>query len=132
LRFHGFALFSGIAQEWKQGVSAILIVGAIAKAMENSQLRKRMILGKRRHFGFDNGKARLDLDALFVLLAVSCWSQGIPRETVDRSISGSGCFGLYQSGQQVGFGRVITDGATFAYLCDVIVMPNFRGRPIGK
>jgi hypothetical protein len=109
-----------------------LIVGAIAKAMENSQWMKRMILGKRCHFGFDNGKARLDLDALIVSLAESCWSQGIPRETVDRSISSSDCFGLYQSGQQVGFGRVIADGATFAYLCDVFVLPDFRGGRLGK
>jgi len=62
----------------------------------------------------------------------SYWAQGIPRETVDRAIDHSLCFGLYQDGRQTGFARVVTDTATFGWLADVFVVEDQRGRGLGK
>jgi ribosomal protein S18 acetylase RimI-like enzyme len=82
---------------------------------------------------------RLDLDAIHAALTRMYWSEGIPKETVERALRSSLCFGLYvlegQEGsgeRQIGLARVITDAATFAYLCDVYVLPEFRGRGLGK
>jgi GNAT superfamily N-acetyltransferase len=60
------------------------------------------------------------------------WARGIPRETVAASIAASLCFGLFDGGAQIGFARVISDRATFAYLCDVYVLEGYRGRGLGK
>ena len=78
--------------------------------------------------------ARLDIDAIHGFLTQSYWSPGIPRETVERAIRNSLCFGVRDrtSGVQVGFARVVTDHATFAYLCDVYVLEAHRGRGLAK
>jgi N-acetylglutamate synthase-like GNAT family acetyltransferase len=78
--------------------------------------------------------ARLDLDVVHGYLTRSYWSPGIPRETVERAARNSMVFGLYESGsgKQVGFARVITDKATFAYLSDVFVLEEWRGRGLSK
>ena len=65
--------------------------------------------------------ARLDFEAVHGWISRSYWAAGIPRETLQRALAGSICFGLYEDGRQLGLARVITDGATFAYLCDVYV-----------
>jgi GNAT superfamily N-acetyltransferase len=70
---------------------------------------------------------RLDVDVVHGFLTESYWSPDIPRETVERAIAGSLNFGLYRNGRQIGFARVITDGATFAYFADVFVLPDYRG-----
>ncbi len=62
----------------------------------------------------------------------SYWAQNIPVETVQRSIDNSLCFGIYQGDQQVGFARIISDQATFAYLCDVFILPEHRGKGLSK
>jgi GNAT superfamily N-acetyltransferase len=79
-------------------------------------------------------QARLDIDAMHAYLARSYWSAGIPRETVERAARHSLCFGVYEraSGAQVGLARVVTDHATFAYLCDVYVLEEHRGHGLGK
>ena len=77
--------------------------------------------------------AKLDVDSIHAFLSRSYWeTQGIPKETVERSIRGSLCFGVYDGPQQVGFGRVITDGATFAYISDDYILESHRGRGLGK
>jgi GNAT superfamily N-acetyltransferase len=76
--------------------------------------------------------ARLDLAAIHHFLAASYWAKGIPREVMERSIQHSICFGAFDGGCQVGFARVISDRATFAYVADVFVLPSHRGRGIGK
>ena len=76
--------------------------------------------------------ARLDVDVIHGFLSHSYWAAGIPRETVERSIRHSICFGAFDEGQQVGFARVISDRATYAYVADVFVLPSHRGRSIGK
>jgi GNAT superfamily N-acetyltransferase len=75
--------------------------------------------------------ARLDIDVLHGYLARSYWAEGIPREVVVRSVEGALCFGLYDGQAQVGFARVITDRATYAYLADVFVLESHRGRGLG-
>jgi GNAT superfamily N-acetyltransferase len=76
--------------------------------------------------------SRLDLDVVHGFLTGSYWAAGIPREVVERAVWGSLCFGAYLGGQQAGFARVISDGATFAYVSDVFVLPSHRGRGVGK
>src|SRR4051812_36811367 len=76
--------------------------------------------------------ARLDREAVHRYIASeSYWAQGIPRATLDRAIDHSLCFGLYSAGKQAGFARVVTDRATFAYVCDVYVEPAYRGTGLG-
>ena len=65
-------------------------------------------------------------------LRTSYWARGIPREVVERSVRNSLCFGAYLGPRQVGFARVVTDRATFAYLGDVFVVPEHRGRGVSK
>ena len=73
-------------------------------------------------------RSKLDRKAIHEFLTASYWATGIPREVVDRSIDGALCFGVFEDGRQVGFARVITDSATFAYLADVFVLESHRGR----
>jgi predicted N-acetyltransferase YhbS len=77
--------------------------------------------------------ARLDVAAIHAYLTRSYWSAGIPREIVERAVRASLCLGLYTaSGEQVGLARVVTDYATFAWLCDVYVLESHRGRGLSK
>jgi GNAT superfamily N-acetyltransferase len=78
--------------------------------------------------------SRLDVDAIHAYLTRSYWSPGIPRDIVERATRNSLCFGAYEraTGQQVGFTRVVTDHATFAYLCDVYVLEDHQGHGLGK
>jgi ribosomal protein S18 acetylase RimI-like enzyme len=78
--------------------------------------------------------SRFDIDAIHAYLHRSYWSPGIPRDVVERAIRHSLCFGAYEcaTGAQVGFTRVVTDHATFAYLCDVYVLEAHRGQGLGK
>ncbi|WP_017462820.1 GNAT family N-acetyltransferase [Dyella ginsengisoli] len=81
----------------------------------------------------DTSREALDRDMIHAFLAEQAyWSRGIPRETVERAIEGSLCFGGYLDGHQVAFARVVTDGATFGYLADVFVLPEHRGRGHAK
>jgi len=77
-------------------------------------------------------KGRLDIDAIHAFLERSYWSPGIPRNVVQGAIANSLCFGVYHGATQVGFARVVTDKATFAYLADVYVLETHRGRGLGK
>ena len=76
--------------------------------------------------------ARIDLDAVHAYIGRSYWARGIPREVMARAIAGSLCFGLYQGETQVGFARLVTDRATFAYLADVYVLEEHRGQGLSK
>lgn len=85
----------------------------------------------REGFTVSDDPARLDPAAIHAYLTRSYWAEGIPRETVERSLRASLCFGLYAGDEQVGFARVVTDRACFAYLCDVYVLEAYRGRGLG-
>jgi len=76
----------------------------------------------------------LDLDFICAALAGSYWAQDRPRPVVEQSIRNSLCFGLYEklSRRQVGFARVVTDGATASWLCDVVIDGPHRNRGLGK
>jgi GNAT superfamily N-acetyltransferase len=76
--------------------------------------------------------ARLDVDLIHRFLAhESYWAKGIARELVERSIAHSLNFGLYEGTAQIGFARVVTDYATYAYLNDVFVLEAYRGQGLG-
>ena len=78
-------------------------------------------------------KALLDRALIHRFLSErSYWAQGVPRETVDRSLDHSLCFGLYRAGRQAGFARVVTDFATFAWLADAFIVEESRGQGLGK
>ena len=76
--------------------------------------------------------SRLDLDVIHGFLSRSYWAAGIPREVMARAIRHSICFGAFDGERQVGFARVISDVATFAYVSDVFVVESSRGRGVGK
>jgi len=78
-------------------------------------------------------KARLDRALVHRYLSErSYWAKGAPRKIVERSVEHSLCFGIYRAGQQVGFARVVTDFATFAWLADVFILEEQRGQGLGK
>ncbi|ACS83839.1 MULTISPECIES: GNAT family N-acetyltransferase [Musicola] len=77
-------------------------------------------------------RQRLDCDAIYAYLTTSTWANGIDRETVTLSIDNSLCFGLFHREQQIGFARMVTDFATFGYLCDVFVLPERQGAGLGR
>lgn len=76
--------------------------------------------------------SRFDVGAIHAFLSTSYWSPGIPRSVVERAIANSLCFGILSAGKQVGFARVVTDRATFAYLADVYVLEEHRGRGLAR
>lgn len=83
-------------------------------------------------FHISEDKSRLDVNFVHRELADSYWSKKIPRSIVEKGIENSMCFGIYEGDAQIGFARVISDKATFAYLCDVIITQSHRGRGAGK
>jgi GNAT superfamily N-acetyltransferase len=88
---------------------------------------------ERGEYSISTDPDRLDIDVIHRFLSEdSYWAAGIDRQTVERSIENSICFGLYDDSRQVGFARVVSDRAAFAYLADVFVLPDRRGRGLGK
>jgi len=81
----------------------------------------------RGAFSISTDPERLDREVIHRFLSTSYWASDVPRAIVDRSIDNSMPFGLYEGAAQVGFARVITDRATFAYLADVFVLESHRG-----
>lgn len=77
-------------------------------------------------------KKLISIDRVCGLLSQSYWAQERSRETIERSIENSLCWGVYQGGQQVGFARAVTDCATIYWLCDVIIDEKHRGKGLGK
>jgi len=77
-------------------------------------------------------KARLDLEMVHGFLKISYWAAGISADVVMRSVKNSLAFGLFRGDEQVGFARVVTDYATFAYLADVFVLEPHRGQGLGR
>jgi len=78
-------------------------------------------------------RSRLDVGYIHRYLSEqSYWAQGRSRAVVEKSIANSLCFGVYAGEQQVGFARVVTDYATFAWLCDVFIDATYQGQGLGK
>ncbi|WP_028772266.1 GNAT family N-acetyltransferase [Shewanella waksmanii] len=77
--------------------------------------------------------AQMDIDLIHQVISSSYWANSIPRETLERSMQNSLCFALLNSAEHtVGFARVITDKATFAYLADVFVLQQYRNNGLSK
>ena len=89
---------------------------------------------EEREGGFlvSDDPARLDLELIHSFLAGSYWSENIPLAVLEKAIRNSLCFGVYEGQRQVGFGRAVTDCATYAYLADVFVVESHRGRGLSK
>lgn len=87
---------------------------------------------RRGDYLISTDKSRLDLAVIHRFITTSYWAPGIPMETVKRSIEHSLAFGVYKGDAQVGFARVITDYATFAYIGDVFILEEFRGQGLSK
>ena|SRR5438552_2995151 len=86
----------------------------------------------RDRFRITTDPSAIDVDAAHAFLTRSYWAEGISRETVARSIRHSLCFGVFEGGRQIGLARVISDFATYAYLGDVYVEPEYRGQGLSK
>ena len=84
------------------------------------------------NFTISTDKSKIDLDYVHDFLSHSYWSPGVPMETVKRAMQNSLVFGVYDNDKQVGYARMITDTATFAYLADVFIDENYRGKSLGK
>lgn len=84
------------------------------------------------NFSISTDKSQLDLEMIDNFLKTSYWAKDIPKSIVEKSIAHSLCFGVYQKEQQIGFARVISDYATFAYLADVFILESYRGQGLGK
>lgn len=76
--------------------------------------------------------SRIDRDRLHGWLSSAYWSRGLPRNVMDRAVDNSLCFAALRDGELVGFARLATDYATFAWLCDVFVAEDARGQGVGK
>lgn len=85
-----------------------------------------------KEYKISTDKSMLKIDDIAALLSKSYWASDRSREKIVRSIENSLCFGVYHKEKQIGFARIITDYATHAYLCDVIVDEEYRGQGIGK
>jgi GNAT superfamily N-acetyltransferase len=88
---------------------------------------------RKKGYALSTDPARLDMDFVHRELGRSYWSPGVPRSVVEKAVANSLTFGLYRAdGTQVGYARLVTDMATFAYLADVIVTEAERGKGLGR
>jgi GNAT superfamily N-acetyltransferase len=91
------------------------------------------IEAERGPFRISTDKSKLDIPLIHHWLSTTAyWAQGRSLDTVERSIANSLCLGVYDGERQVGFARVVTDYATFAWLCDVFILEAYRGYSLGK
>jgi N-acetylglutamate synthase-like GNAT family acetyltransferase len=87
---------------------------------------------RRGKFLLSTDRSLVDANVVHAFLTEAYWSKGIPRETVERAIRNSLCFAILDGSRQVGFARVISDFATYAYLADVFVIEEYRGRGLSS
>ena len=87
----------------------------------------------KKGFTISTDSNLIDFDAVYNYLCnESYWAKGIPVDTLKRAVAGSMCFGIYKENRQAGFARVVTDKATFAYICDVFIFADFRHLGLSK
>ena len=92
-----------------------------------------IVENERDGYVISTDKDKLDIGMIHIFLSeTSYWAQRRALDVVSRSIENSLCFGVYKDGRQVGLARVVTDCATFAWLCDVFILDAHRGRGLGK
>jgi len=83
-------------------------------------------------FFISTEKEKFDIDLIHSFLTRSYWAEGISKEIIKRSTEGALCFAVFENDKQVGFARMITDKATFAYLADVFIIEEYRGLGLSK
>lgn len=83
-------------------------------------------------YSISTDRSRFDVDLIHSFLTNCYWANGIPRDVLQRSIDNALCFGVFEGSQQVGFARVITDYATYAYIGDVFIIEAHRGQGLAK
>ncbi|HEY6391995.1 MAG TPA: GNAT family N-acetyltransferase [Bryobacteraceae bacterium] len=86
----------------------------------------------RGQYEISTDRSRIDVDAVHAYLTRSYWAEGISKDLMAKAIAGSLCFSVFDGSRQIGFARVVTDRATFAYLCDVYILEEYTGRGLGK
>ncbi len=83
-------------------------------------------------YKFSSDKKLMDVDAIHAYLSRSYWAENVPQDVIARAIENSLCFGVFYKHSQIGFARLITDSATFAYLSDVYILEEHRGKGLSK
>lgn len=87
----------------------------------------------KKGFSISTDKSLIDFETIYHYLEnESYWAKGLPAGVLKKAIENSICFGIYQQGKQAGFARVVTDRATFAYICDVFTLPDYRRLGLSK
>ena len=87
---------------------------------------------RQGEYTISDDRSRIDDDRVTAMIGATYWAKDIPRETMVRALDNSLVFGIYHDEDgQVGLARVITDRATYAYLCDVLIFDGYRGRGLG-
>lgn len=87
---------------------------------------------RKESYLLSDNKDLIDIDAVCKMLWKSYWASDRKKDTIMKSIRYSKCYGLYLNGKQIGFTRVVTDEATFAWICDVIIQEEYRAKGLGK
>jgi len=87
---------------------------------------------QKENFLISTDKSRLDLEVIHAYLKRSYWASSIPLNIVEKCVENSLCFGIYDQDKQIGFSRIISDFATFAYLADVFILEEYRGKGLSK
>lgn len=88
---------------------------------------------QEKGFQISTDQNLIDFEAVYNYLHLeSYWAKGISEKTLHTALKNSVCFGVYKQRTQAGFARVVTDKATFAYICDVFILPQFRGAGLSK
>jgi ribosomal protein S18 acetylase RimI-like enzyme len=95
-------------------------------------MNDRVVEDHRGDLLLSTDRSRIDLDALHAMLLASHWGGAMTRSVLERAIENSVCVGVYDDSRQLGFARAVTDLATYAYLTEVIVAEDSRGRGIGS
>lgn len=99
--------------------------------LSKSSMKKTSL--QKNEFLISTDKSKLDIDAIHDFLSTEAyWCLNIPKEKFEISIENSFCFGLYENNKQIGFARIITDFSTIAYLGDVYILEEYRGKGLSK
>lgn len=91
-----------------------------------------IIESRNNEYMISTDQALFDIDVIHTFLKQTYWSPNIPKETLQRAIKNSLCFGVYEDKKQIGFARAISDYSTFAYLADVFIVEEYRGKKLAK
>ncbi|MEW6992660.1 GNAT family N-acetyltransferase [Colwelliaceae bacterium MEBiC 14330] len=86
----------------------------------------------RQDYELSSDKSLMDINAIHCYLSRSYWAENVPYDIVKKAINNSLCFGVFYKKSQIGFARLITDSATFAYLADVYILEEHRGKGLSK